>query len=31
MANPFDLSGMGDLMKQAKVMQERLARAAARL
>lgn len=25
MANPFDLSGMGDLMKQAKVMQERLA------
>jgi DNA-binding YbaB/EbfC family protein len=24
MANPFDLSGMGDLMKQAKVMQERL-------
>lgn len=25
MANPFDLSSMGDLMKQAKVMQERLA------
>jgi len=25
MANPFDLSGMGDLMKQAKEMQERLA------
>jgi len=24
MANPFDLSSMGDLMKQAKVMQERL-------
>jgi len=24
MANPFDLSGMGDLMKQAKAMQERL-------
>jgi DNA-binding YbaB/EbfC family protein len=25
MANPFDLSSMGDLMKQAKAMQERLA------
>jgi DNA-binding YbaB/EbfC family protein len=25
MANPFDLSSMGDLMKQAKVMQEKLA------
>jgi nucleoid-associated protein EbfC len=25
MANPFDLAGMGDLMKQAKEMQERLA------
>jgi len=25
MANPFDLSSMGDLMKQAKVMQDRLA------
>lgn len=24
MANPFDLSNMGDLMKQAKVMQEKL-------
>jgi hypothetical protein len=24
MANPFDLSNMGDLMKQAKAMQERL-------
>ncbi|MEW6271830.1 MAG: YbaB/EbfC family nucleoid-associated protein [Thermodesulfobacteriota bacterium] len=24
MANPFDLSSMGDLMKQAKAMQERL-------
>ena len=24
MANPFDLSSMGDLMKQAKVMQDRL-------
>jgi len=24
MANPFDLSSMGDLMKQAKVMQEKL-------
>lgn len=24
MANPFDLPGMGDLMKQAKAMQERL-------
>jgi len=24
MANPFDLSGMGDLMKQAKAMQERI-------
>ncbi|HYC23386.1 MAG TPA: YbaB/EbfC family nucleoid-associated protein [Candidatus Bathyarchaeia archaeon] len=25
MANPFDLSSMGDLMKQAKAMQDRLA------
>ena len=25
MANPFDLGGMGDLMKQAKAMQDRLA------